>query len=132
MTTTTKNAPGKNTPGEGLATDAVNASREGGGGSLYRVYRVANDVTVTTNEEHATAGPESTDAFSGDGVLIPVGDPVRANGKENACWKIVEGQLKDEAQSDNPPVLTAVAVGRGGMSEPAPYALETTTKRKKG
>lgn len=88
-------------------------------GTPYRVFETIKNATV-----------ELPDGSTHTGEVILSHGTVKANGKSDACWRVAEGPLRERATSKNPPVLFAGPTGRGGLNEPAPYALEQTVVRR--
>lgn len=84
-----------------------------------------------------TAGEETEDwagpapDAEGATVLVLLATDVEARRGVDACWSVAEGQHRDRAEGENPPVLLARNQKDGGTTSPAPYALEKVVQRKR-
>lgn len=92
--------------------------------------------TATAPADGATRksiGPRPTKSYNvyrpGDDDDLVLVERVSAKTKTDACWKVAEGALRDEATGDDPPKLVAIAAD---AAEPKAYAVETVTKRSRG
>jgi hypothetical protein len=105
----------------------VARTQQARGKPTFDVYRVlgADEVKLLADP------PDESPIQEGDTVLVLVRKAEQAASAEQACWKIAEGPLADDALSDSPPVLTAGNSRNGGLIDPKPYALERAVQRKR-